>query len=49
MPGPRGPHHLPQADSTFARCCAKNICLDLRQTSFVNFSTFIRNKLILAC
>ena len=48
MPGPRGPHHLTLAASTFARCCVKNICLDLQQTSLVNFSTFFRNRLILA-
>ena len=48
MPGPRGPHHLPLAASTFARCCAKKICLDLQQTSLVSFSTLFHNRLILA-
>ena len=42
MSGPRGPQHLPLAGSTFARCIAKNICLDLQQTNFVNFFTFFR-------
>ena len=48
MPGPQGPHHLPLAASTFVWFCSKNICLDLQQTSLVNFSTFFRCRLILA-
>ena len=47
MPEPRGPHHLPLAASIFARCCAKNISLDLQQPSLVNFSIFFRNRLVL--
>ena len=48
MPVPRGPHHLPLAANTFARSCAKNICLDLQLTSLVSSSTLFRNRVILA-